>query len=77
MQLCVHTATYTNEQAKLHLAINYLAGNALDQARMYVQNDQVNLPNLAVFIIIMETAFGSLNRVAKAEHNLNTIIQES
>jgi len=44
---------------------------------MYVQNNQVNLPHLAVFIAIMETAFGNLNRVAEAEHKLNTIIQVS
>jgi len=77
MQLRLHTAIYTNEQAKLHLAINCLAGDPLDQAHMYVQNDQVNLPNLAAFIAIMETAFGNPNRVAETEHKLNTIVQES
>jgi len=44
---------------------------------MYVLNDQVNLPNLAAFITIMETAFGNPNRVAEAEHKLNIIVQET
>jgi len=75
MQLRLHTATFRDEQAKLRLAVNCLTGNALDQARMYVQNDRVNLNNLAEFINIMETAFGNPNRVAEAEYKLRTISQ--
>jgi len=44
---------------------------------MYVQADQVNLANLAAFITVMENAFGNPNRVAEAQHKLNTIMQGS
>ena len=77
MQLRFHTASYTTEQAKLRLAINCLAGDALNQVRMYVRNDQVNLAHLAAFITVMENTFGNPNRVAEAEHKLSTITQGS
>jgi len=77
MQLRLHTATFTDEQAKLRLAVNCLTGDALDQARIYVQNDRVNLANLAAFITVMENAFGNPNRVAEAEYKLKTITQGS
>jgi len=75
MQLRLHTASLTDEQQKLRLAINCLEGEALDQVRMYVQGTQVNLANLEALITILNNAFGNPNRVAEAEHKLNTIMQ--
>ena len=77
MQLRLHTASCTDEQTKLRLAINCLEGDALDQVRMYVQGTQVNLANLEALITILNNAFGNPNRVAEAEHKLNTIMQGS
>lgn len=74
-QLRLHTATFADEQAKLRLAINCLTGEALDHARMYVQNDRVNLANLNALITVLENAFGNPNRVAEAESKLSTIQQ--
>jgi len=77
MQLRLYTASLTDEQTKLRLAINCLEGDALDQVRMYVQGTQVNLANLEALITILNNAFGNPNRVAKAEHKLNTTMQGS
>ena len=44
---------------------------------MYVQGTQVNLANLEALITILNNAFGNPNRVAEAEHKLNTIMQGS
>ena len=77
MQLRLHTAAYTDEQTKLRLAVNCLEGVALDQIRMYVQGNQVNLVNLEALITILNNAFGNPNRVAEAEHKLSTITQGS
>ena len=41
----------------------------------YVENDKVNLANLATLIVILDTAFGNPNRVAKAESKLSTLQQ--
>jgi len=75
MQLRLYTASLTDEQQKLCLAINCLEGDALDQARMYVQGTQVNLTNLEALITILNNAFGNPNRVAEAEYKLRTISQ--
>ena len=72
-QLRLRAATYNNEQAKLHLAINCLTGNAMDKAQVYVTDDHVNLENLGTLITILENAFGNSNRVAEAEMKLCTL----
>jgi len=74
-QLQLKVATYTDEQAKLRLAINCLTGDAMDQVQSYVANDRVNLANLAALITILDTAFGNPNRVAEAESKLSTLQQ--
>ena len=74
-QLRLKVATYPDEQAKLRLAVNCLTGNAMDQVQSYMENDNVNLANLAALIAILNTAFGNLNRVAKAESKLSTLQQ--
>ena len=55
------------------MAINCLTGDAMDQVQSYVENDKVNLANLATLIAILDTAFGNPNRVAKAETKLSTL----
>jgi len=75
MQLELKAASYSNEQTKLRLAVNYLRGDAADQVRSYVRNGRVNLPNLAALITILENAFSNPNRVAEAESKLSTIQQ--
>ena len=40
-----------------------------------MENDKVNLANLAALIAILDTAFGNPNRVAKAESKLSTLQQ--
>ena len=74
-QLRLKVATYPNEQAKLRLAINCLTGDAMDQVQSYVENDKVNLANLATLIAILDTAFGNPTRVAEAESKLSTVQQ--
>ena len=75
IQLRLKVATYPDEQAKLRLAINCLTGDAMDQVQSYVENDKVNLANLAALITILDTAFGNPNRVAEAESKLSTLQQ--
>ena len=74
-QLRLKVATYPDEQAKLRLPINCLTSDAMDQVQSYVENDKVNLANLAALIAILDTAFGNPNRVAKAESKLSTLQQ--
>ena len=47
----------------------------MDQVQSYMENDKVNLANLAVLIIILDTTFGNPNRVAEAESKLSTLQQ--
>ena len=74
-QLRLKVATYLEEQAKLQLAVNCLTGDAMDQVQSYVENDKVNLANLAALIAILDTTFGNPNRVAEAESKLSTLQQ--
>ena len=74
-QLRLKVATYPNKQAKLRLAVNCLTGDAMDQVQSYVENDKVNLANLAALITILDTTFGNPNRVAEAESKLSTLQQ--
>ena len=72
-QLQLKVATYPDEQAKLRLAVNCLAGDAMHQVQSYVENDKVNLANLAALIVILDTTFGNPNRVAEAKSKLSTL----
>ena len=74
-QLQLKVATYPNEQAKLQLAVNCLTGDAMDQLQSYVENDKVNLANLAALITILDTTFGNPNKVAEAKSKLSTLLQ--
>ena len=47
----------------------------MDQVQSYVENDKVNLANLATLIAILDTAFGNPNRVAEDESKLSTLQQ--
>ena len=47
----------------------------MDQVQSYVENDMVNLANLAALITILNTTFGNPNRVAEAESKLSTLQQ--
>ena len=47
----------------------------MNQVQSYVENDKVNLANLAALIAILDTAFGNPNRVAEAESKLSTLQQ--
>ena len=75
IQLRLKVATYPNKQAKLRLAVNCLTGDVMDQVQSYVENDKVNLANLAALITILDTAFSNPNKVAKAESKLSTLQQ--
>ena len=75
IQLQLNVATYLNEQAKLWLAVNCLTGDTMDQVQSYIENDKVNLCNLATLITILDTAFGNPNRVTEAESKLLTLQQ--
>ena len=48
----------------------------MDQVQSYMENNKVNLANLAMLIAILNTAFGNPNRVAKAKSKLS-ILQQS
>jgi len=75
--LRLKASSFTDEQAKLRLAVSCLTGEAMDQVQAYVINDRIDLANLAALITILETAFGNPNRVAEAEAKLRTIQQGS
>ena len=49
----------------------------MDQVQFYVENDKVNLANLATLIAILDTGFGNPNRVAEAESKLSTLQQSA
>ena len=53
-QLRLKIATYPDEQTKLRLAVNCLTGDTMDQVQSYVENDKVNLVNLAALITILD-----------------------
>lgn len=76
-QLRLKASTFPTEQARLCYAVSVLDKEALDQVLPFVQNDRVDLENLAALIEILEAAFGNPNRVADPEHKLNTIHQSS
>ena len=61
---------FLDEQSRLRLAINCLAGEAMDQVQQYVKADRVDLENVEALIDILDEAFGNPNRIAEAEAKL-------
>ena len=49
----------------------------MDQVQSYVENDKINLANLATLIAVLDTAFSNPNRVAEAESKLSTLQQSA
>ena len=48
-------------------------GDAIVQLQFYMENDKVNLANLAALIGILDIAFSNPNRVADVESKLSTL----
>ena len=69
-QLQLKVVSFPDEQSRLHLAINCLAGEAMDQLQQYVKADRIDLENVEALIDILEEAFGNPNCVAEAEAKL-------
>ena len=76
-QLRLKVVSFPDEQSRLRLAINCLAGEAMDQVQQYVKADRVDLVNVEALIDILEEAFGNPNRVAEAEAKLCSLQQGS
>ena len=74
-KLRLKVVSFPNEQSRLRLTINCLAGEAMDQVQQYVKADSVDLRNVEVLIDILEEAFGNPNRVAEAEAKLCNLQQ--
>src|SRR6266576_632079 len=68
---------FPTPQHILKYAINRLEGAALNQLLPYVQNDNVNLADLAALVRILEDAFGDPDRVATAERELEKLQQKN
>ena len=67
--------SFPDKQSRLCVAINCLAGEAMDQVQQYFKADHVYLENVQALINILEEAFGNPNRVAKAEAKLCSLQQ--
>ena len=74
-QLRLKVVSFPDEQSRLRLAINCLAGEAMDQVQQYVKADRVDLDNVEVLIDILEEAFGNPNRMAEVEAKLCSLQQ--
>ena len=74
-QLRLKVVSFPDEQSRLRLTINCLAGEAMDQVQQYVKADRVDLKNVEALIDILEEAFGNPNRVAEAEAKLCSLQQ--
>ena len=48
-------------------------GDAIVQLQFYMENEKVNLANLAMLIAILDIAFSNPNRVAEVESKLSTL----
>ena len=48
-------------------------GDAIVQLQSYIENDKVNLANLAALIAILDITFSNPNRVAEVESKLSTL----
>ena len=74
-QLRLKVVLFPDEQSRLRLAINCLAGEAMDQVQQYVKADRVDLENVEALIDMLEESFGNPNRVAEAEAKLCSLQQ--
>ena len=63
----------TDEQAKLRYAISTVSGPTFDQVAAFVENNKVNMKDIAEFITILENAFGDVDCTANAASKLLTI----
>ena len=57
-QLRLKAALYPNDQSKLRYAVSLLEDRALDQITPHIEDDRIDLNDLAELIGILETAFG-------------------
>ena len=74
-QLRLKVALYPDDQSRLRYAVSLLEDRALDQIMPYIEDDRIDLDNLAELIGILETAFGDPERVATAERKLRSLWQ--
>ena len=74
-QLRPKVVSFSDEQSRLCLAINCLAGEAMDQVQQYVKADRFDLENVEALIDILEEAFENPNRVAEVEAKLCNLQQ--
>ena len=74
-QLQLKVVSFPDEQSRLRLAINCLAGEAMDQVQQYIKADRIDLENVEALIDILEEAFGNPNHVAEAEAKLCSLQQ--
>ena len=74
-QLRLKAALYPDDQSKLRYPVSLLEDRALDQITPYIEDDRIDLDDLAELIGILETAFGDPDRVATAERKLRSLRQ--
>ena len=74
-QLRLKAALYPDDQSKLCYAVSLLEDCTLDQITPHIEDDRIDLDDLAELIGILETAFGDPDRVAIAERKLRSLCQ--
>ena len=74
-QLRLKAALYPDDQSKLCYAVSLLEDRALDQITPHIEDDRIDLDDLAELIGILETTFGDPDRVATAERKLRSLQQ--
>ena len=74
-QLRLKAALYPDNQSKLRYAVSLLEDRALDQITPHIEDDRIDLDDLAELIDILETAFGDPDRVATSERKLRSLQQ--
>src|SRR5258706_925242 len=71
----IKTQNMPDEQAKLRYAISTVSGLAFDQVAAFVDNNKVNIKDIAEFVTTLENAFGDVDRAATAASKMSTIRQ--
>ena len=74
-QLRLKAALYPDDQSKLRYAVSLLEDHTLDQITPHIEDDLIDLDNLAQLIGILETAFGDPDRVATAKRKFRSLRQ--
>ena len=74
-QLRLKVALYPDDQSKLRYVVSLLEDRALDQITPHIEDDRIDLDDLAELIGILETAFGDPNRVTTAARKLRSLWQ--